>query len=133
MLECLKKELGYRTSRSSGPGGQHVNKTESRVELLWNLWASECLDQTQKLRVQRRLQSRITGEGWLILRCDIHRSQHQNREEVSARFLQLLQAALKSPKVRRPTSPTRRSIEKRISDKKIRGQTKRSRRKPPDE
>ena len=133
MLECLKKEVSYRTSRSSGPGGQHVNKTESRVELLWHLHLSECLDETQKIRVQKRLQSRITEEGWLILRCDRHRSQHRNREEVTARFVGLLQSSLIAPKERKATRPTRGSIDKRISDKKIRGHIKRSRIKPPDE
>jgi ribosome-associated protein len=133
MLECLKKEINYRTSRSSGPGGQHVNKTESRVELLWHLPSSGCLEETEKIRVQKRLQSRITDEGWLILRCDKHRSQHRNREEVSSRFISLLQASLVAPKKRKATRPTRGSIEKRISNKKIRGQTKRSRMKPPDE
>jgi ribosome-associated protein len=133
MLECLKKEVNYRTSRASGPGGQHVNKTESRVELLWHLSLSECLNATQKIRVQNRLQSRMTEEGWLILRCDKHRSQHRNREEVTTRFIRLVQASLVQPKKRKATSPTRGSIEKRISAKKIRGQTKRSRMKPPDE
>jgi len=133
MLECLKKELSYRTSRSSGPGGQHVNKTESRVELLWQPSSSVCLNESQKIQVLKRLQSRITEEGFLLMRCETYRSQHQNREEVTKRFLSLLQASLVPPKPRRASSPTRGSIEKRISDKKIRGRTKRSRMKPPDE
>lgn len=110
-----------------------MNKTESRVELLWRLWNSECLDETQKIRVQKRLQSRITDEGCLILRCDKHRSQHMNREEVTKRFLSLLQASLVTPKKRKATSPSRRSIEKRIRAKKIRGQNKLYRMKPPEE
>ncbi|MEN8201558.1 MAG: alternative ribosome rescue aminoacyl-tRNA hydrolase ArfB [Bacteroidota bacterium] len=133
MRECLKKELNYRTSRSSGPGGQHVNKTESRVELLWHLQKSECLDEAQKNLVYKRLHSRISDEGWLILGCEKHRSQHQNREEVTERFISLLLASLVPLKKRKATTPTRTSIEKRISNKKIRGEVKRSRRKPPED
>jgi len=133
MHECLKKELGYRTSRSSGPGGQHVNKTESRVELLWNLRTSECLNAAQKSMVYKRLHARISAEGWLIMGCEKHRSQHRNREEVTLRFFSLLQASLVPPKQRKASSPTRSSIEKRISNKKIRGQIKRSRMKPPED
>ena len=132
MRDCLKKELSYRTSRSSGPGGQHVNKTESRVELLWHPQKSICLDDTQKNLVYQRLHSRISDEGMLIMACEKHRSQHQNREEVTERFLSLVMASLVPPKKRTPTKHTRSSIEKRISNKKIRGEVKRTRRKPPE-
>jgi len=132
MRDCLKRELSYRTSRSSGPGGQHVNKTESRVELLWNLQESKCLDEHQKNLVVQRLHSRITEEGMLSMGCEKHRSQHQNKEEVTERFLSLVLTSLVVPKKRRATKPSRTSIEKRISNKKIRGEMKRSRRKPPE-
>ena len=126
------KEVKFRTSRSSGPGGQHVNKTESRVELLWSLQTSECLNNLQKYRVNRSLHSRITDEGLLILGSEKHRSQHQNKQEVTDRFLRLIIASIKAPKKRKPTSPTRSSVEKRIKNKKMRGEIKRSRNAPPE-
>ena len=109
-----------------------MNKTESRVELLWSLQKSNCLDERQKNLLYQRLHSRITDEGMLSMGCEKHRSQHQNREEVTERFLSLILANLVAPKKRRPTKPSRSSIEKRIGNKKIRGELKRSRRKPPE-
>jgi ribosome-associated protein len=132
MRACLMKEVKFRTSRSSGPGGQHVNKTESRVELLWSPQESECLNNLQKYRVNRSLKSRITDEGLLILGSEKHRSQYQNKQEVKERFLSLIIASIKPPKKRRPTSPTRSSVEKRIKNKKSRGEIKRSRNAPPE-
>ncbi len=128
MRECLKREISYRTSRSSGPGGQHVNKTESRVELSWKLPESLCLDENQLLVVKKRLSSRLTDHGVLILKCDKHRSQYRNKEEVTERFLLLISASLITQKKRKATRPTRSSVEKRIKNKKIRGEIKNSRR-----
>ena len=133
MRECLIREVEYRTSRSSGPGGQHVNKTESRVELLWSPQESDCLSEAQKLMVAGRLGNRITDEGVLILVSEKYRSQHRNRADVTERFLFLILASLVPVKKRRPTRPTRSSVEKRIKSKKIRGEIKRSRRKGPEE
>jgi ribosome-associated protein len=130
MKDCLLKEVEYRTSRASGPGGQHVNKTESRVELYWDLGASLCLDETQKNRVRQLLSSRLTTQDVLIISCDRFRSQHRNREEVTDRFVQLLCTSLSVPKKRHPTKPTRSSREKRIRTKKLRGEIKRLRQKP---
>ncbi|NOR33141.1 MAG: aminoacyl-tRNA hydrolase [Bacteroidales bacterium] len=128
MRECLIREVEYRTSRSSGPGGQHVNKTESRVELLWSPQESDCLSEAQKLMVAGRLGNRITDEGVLILVSEKYRSQHRNRADVIERFLDLIQTSLVPVKKRRPTRPTHSSVEKRIKSKKIRGEIKRSRR-----
>ena len=133
MRDCLIRELRFRTSRSSGPGGQHVNKTESRVELLWSPQESDCLSETQKVMVAGRLGNRITDEGILILASEKYRSQHRNRAELIERFLDLILASLVPVKKRRPTRPTRSSVEKRIRSKKIRGDIKRSRKKGPDE
>ncbi|MCK5137587.1 MAG: aminoacyl-tRNA hydrolase [Bacteroidales bacterium] len=133
MRECLKKEVSYKTSRSSGPGGQHVNKTESRVELYWNLTDSVCLNDFQKHMIRKRLVSRLTEKSVLILTSDKHRSQHQNKEDVTERFLKLIAASLVPVRKRYPTKPTRSSVEKRISNKKIRGDLKRSRRNRPEE
>jgi len=133
MRECLIREVDFRTSRSSGPGGQHVNKTESRVELLWSPQESDCLSEAQKLLVAGRLSNRITDEGVLILASEKYRSQHRNRADVTERFLDLVLSSLVPAKKRRPTRPTRSSVEKRIRSKKIRGDIKRSRRDKPGE
>ena len=133
MRECLIREVEYRTSRSSGPGGQHVNKTESRVELLWSPQESNCLTEEQKMLVASRLGSRITDEGVLILASEKYRSQHRNKADVTERFFDLVTSSLVPVKKRRPTRPTRSSVEKRIRSKKIRGDIKRSRRKGPEE
>ena len=130
MRECLKRELDFRTSRSSGPGGQHVNKTESRVELLWSPLESACLSEEQKILVSRRLDNRINNDGILILVSEKHRSQYRNKAELTERFLDLVLASLVPVKKRRTTRPTRTSVEKRIRNKKIRGEIKRSRRDP---
>jgi len=133
MRECLIREVEFRTSRSSGPGGQHVNKTESRVELLWSPQDSNCLSEAQKTQITNRLSSRITDDGVLILVSEKYRSQYRNKAEVTERFLDLILASLVPVKKRRPTRPTRSSVEKRIRSKKIRGDIKRSRRKYPGE
>ncbi|NOR33417.1 MAG: aminoacyl-tRNA hydrolase [Bacteroidales bacterium] len=133
MRECLIREVEFRTSRSSGPGGQHVNKTESRVELLWSPQESDCLTEEQKILIRGRLSSRITDDGVLIMVSEKYRSQYRNKAEVKERFLDLILASLVPVKKRRSTRPTRSSVEKRIRSKKIRGDIKRSRRKGPEE
>ena len=133
MNDCLRGEVRYRTSRSSGPGGQHVNKAESRVELIWNPLDSSCLDNRQKARLMLNLGKRLTEKGQLILASEKYRSQYRNKEDVVDRFLRLVSTALIPPKKRSPTRPTRASREKRIKQKKIRGEIKRSRRDRPTE
>lgn len=108
-----------------------MNKTESRVELIWNLQQTGCLAGPQKVLLEARIRNRLTEDGTLILVSEKYRSQYRNREEVTQRFLELVQAGLKPVKKRRPTKPTRASVEKRIQSKKIRGEVKRSRRHPP--
>jgi ribosome-associated protein len=133
MRACLIRELEFRTSRSSGPGGQHVNKTESRVELLWSPQESACLSEAQKMMVLSRLKNRISNEGILHMHSEKYRSQHRNRAELTERFLELVSASLVPVKKRRATRPTRSSVEKRIQSKKIRGEIKKTRRKGPGE
>ena len=133
MQECLIREVEFRTSRSSVPEGQHVNKTESRVELLWSPLKSECLNEAQKKMLTKKLTNRITDDGVLILASKKYRSQHRNRADVTARFVDLVMASLVPVKKRRPTKPTRSSVEKRIRSKKIRGDIKKSRRDDPGE
>jgi len=133
MRDCLIREVEFRTSRSSGPGGQHVNKTESRVELLWSPGESDCLNEAQKMMVSARLGNRISQEGVLILVSEKYRSQYRNRADVTERFLHLVIASLVPVKRRRPTRPTNASVEKRIQNKKIRGEIKKSRGDRPDQ
>ena len=133
MRDCLTRELKFRTSRSSGPGGQHVNKAESRVELLWRPGESKCLNQDQKILIQARLRNRISEEGLLIMASEKYRSQHRNREELIERFVNLILTSLIPVKKRKPTKPTRASMEKRIREKKIRGEIKRSRKQQGEE
>jgi len=132
MRGCLIGEIQFRTSRSSGPGGQHVNKTETRVELFWSLAGSLCLNENQKATLRNKLGRRITEDGLLVMASEKYRSQHRNKAEVTERFLDLVQASLVPVKKRRPTAPTRSSVEDRIKNKKIRGELKRSRRNPGD-
>ena len=133
MRNCLIGEVEFRTSRSSGPGGQHVNKTESRVELLWHPKETGCLNEAQKILVTSRLRNRITEEGVLIMVSEKYRSQYRNRADVTERFVELVMESIVPVKKRKPSRPTRTSVEKRIRDKKIRGEIKRSRRERPDE
>jgi ribosome-associated protein len=126
-------ELRFQFVRSSGPGGQHVNKTATQVEVLFDVAGSPSLSQTQKRRVRRALRSYISGEGVLRLTCQSTRSQHRNREEAVARLKALLAQALTVPKRRRATRPTRGSVERRLQEKKRRSELKRQRRKCGDD
>ena len=133
LKDCLIKEMRYKTSRSSGPGGQHVNKTESRVEVYWDLYETGCLSESQKQRLVNKLSHRLSDSGILSLACETHRSQHRNREEVTERLVKLITGGLAAPKKRHRTKPTRASIEKRLQEKKRRGEVKRLRGKQPGE
>jgi ribosome-associated protein len=120
-------ELSFRFSRSSGPGGQHVQKTSTRVELLFDVEGSPSLTESQRAQVRARLSGYIDSSGVLHLVAQSERSQVRNREEVVQRFQDLLTKALKPRKRRRPTRPTAQSKEKRLRRKKMRSETKRSR------
>jgi len=126
-------ELRYRTTRSGGPGGQHVNKTETQVELLFDVAHSPSLNDQQRQRIMSKLKNLIDQEGMLHLTSQSERSQLRNREIVTARFQAVLAAALHVPKKRRPTGPTAASKTRRIESKKRRGQIKQLRRSTPDE
>lgn len=129
-------ELRWRFSRSSGPGGQHVNTTDSRVELLFDLGASQALTPALRARALRRLEGRLV-EGCLVITASEQRSQWQNRAAAQRRLVMLLEEALRPPPPpRRTTRPTRGSVERRLAVKKqrsaIKGQ-RRSRPQPPDD
>lgn len=121
-------ELSWRFSRSSGPGGQGVNTTDSRVELSWDAVSSSALSPALKSRALERLSGRLAG-GVLTIAASEHRSQLRNREAAEARLVALLAEAIAPPpRPRRPTRPSRGATERRIAAKKRRGQIKRGRR-----
>lgn len=121
-------ELEITFARSSGPGGQHVNKTESQVVLRWNVASTLSIPGGMRERFLNKFASRITVGGEIVLQCGIHRHQGRNREEVLERLRDMILQVLRPPKPRRKTRPTRTSVEKRIKSKKVRGQTKAARR-----
>jgi ribosome-associated protein len=127
-----RAELIWRFSRSSGPGGQSVNTTDSRVELRFDLAATEALPPGLKERALQRLSGRLV-DGVLVVTAAEHRSQLLNRRAAEARLVALLAAAIAPPAPgRRPTRPTRGSVQRRLETKKQRAQTKRLRRAPDD-
>jgi len=127
-LAIPRSELEYRASRAGGAGGQHVNTSSTRIELLWNVARTTVLDEERRARVAARLGTRIDGEGWLRVVSSARRSQQQNREAAETRLAELVRGALVVQKRRRPTKPTRASREKRIENKRKRSETKRMRR-----
>jgi ribosome-associated protein len=122
-----RAELAFRFSRSSGPGGQHVQKSSTRVELLFDVAYSPSLSDEQRARVLKRLAGYVDSEGVLHLVAQSERSQHRNREEVVERFQALLHKALKRRKRRKPTRPTAASKEKRLRKKRQRSEIKQKR------
>lgn len=130
MQEGLLKELRFKTSRSQGPGGQHVNKVESRVDLVFDLFNSDSLDSDQIEIISKKLKNRISNEGLLRLQCDETKSQLKNREIVTERFLSLIEKALKPEIERKKTKPGKASKEKRLKEKKKQSDKKAFRRPP---
>jgi ribosome-associated protein len=125
-----ERELEWRFSRSSGPGGQSVNTTDSRVELLWDLAGSPTVPEHLRDRALARLGRRVV-EGRVSVTASEYRSQHRNREAARARLAELLEKAFAPPAPRRrPTKPTRGSKERRLAGKKRRSETKSLRRRP---
>jgi ribosome-associated protein len=126
-------ELSWRFSRSSGPGGQGVNTTDSRVELSWDLTGSELLSPALRERAVERLGDRLV-HGVLTVTASEHRSQLRNREAAAARLAGIVAAAVATPpRARRATRPSRGSVERRIAEKKRRGQIKQNRRASPND
>ena len=120
-------ELRWRFSRSSGPGGQNVNTTDSRVELLFDLATTPSLPPHLQARALRRLEGKLL-EGCVVIAASEHRSQWQNRVAAQRRLVELLQEAIKPPPPpRRPTKPTRGSVQRRLVAKKQRGAVKQQR------
>ena len=123
-------ELQYKAVRSSGAGGQNVNKVSSKVVLSFDLKNSQALSDEEKMRLETKLYSRLTLDLVLILNCDEDRSQLKNKAIVTKRFLDIITAGLVIPKIRKATKIPKSVIRKRIKDKKNLSEIKKSRRKP---
>jgi ribosome-associated protein len=117
-------ELEEKFTRASGPGGQHVNTTDSAVQLRFHVTGSPSLPQAVKDRLAKLAGSRLTGEGWLVLTAQGERSQEMNRREIRERLFDLIREATIVPKKRRPTKPSRAAKAKRVDAKKQRARVK---------
>lgn len=123
-------ELCFRFSRSSGPGGQHVNTSSTRVELLYDVANSPILDEDQRAKLVARLSSYLDKNGVLHLASQASRSQTRNKEQLVRRFQSLVAAALSERPTRRPTRPSQSARERRLQQKRKRSEVKRQRRPP---
>lgn len=128
-----RAELEVRASRSSGPGGQHVNTSSTRVEISWNLRTSTALDGALRLQVEKALASRLSTHGVLRVVASDTRSQRQNHELAAARLAALVRKALVVKKPRKRTRPHVGAVEQRLAEKKMRSSRKRDRRVPGDD
>jgi ribosome-associated protein len=129
-IEKILTELQFKAIRSSGPGGQHVNKTATKVALIFPLLDSEGLTETEKEILQNKLKSRLLADGSLILQCGETRSQLRNKKLVIDRLISLLEENTKIKKSRKKTTPSKSVIEKRLQLKKSIGRKKAARRPP---
>ena len=128
--EKIISELSFKAVRSSGAGGQNVNKVSSKVVLTFDLNASQCLSDEEKELILNKIKTKLTSENILILNCDEDRSQLKNKEIVIKRFLEIITKALIIPKPRKATKIPRSIIEKRLKNKASNSEIKQNRRKP---
>lgn len=126
----ILSELTFKAVRSSGAGGQNVNKVSSKVVLTFDLIQSQALSDEEKERALQKLKSKLTLEGMLILNCDEDRSQLKNKEIVTKRFLEIITKSLVVPKERKATKIPRSVIEKRLKNKATTSEIKQNRKKP---
>jgi len=126
-------EIEIRATRAGGPGGQHVNKASTRIEVVWDIAASPSLSDEQRSRLLAGLESRIDRRGRLRVVAEEHRSQRRNLTAALARLQALVAAALTVPKPRKRTRPSRAAIERRLEAKRQRSARKRERRGPGDD
>jgi ribosome-associated protein len=127
-LAIPRAELDYRATRAGGPGGQHVNTSSTKVELLWDVTKSNAIHDEQRALITQKLRKRIGEDGVLRLTSAASRSQHQNKEDVTARFARILADALRVPKRRKKTKVPRAAKEARLRAKKNRSRVKQQRR-----
>jgi ribosome-associated protein len=126
-LSVSTHEFEFSYARSGGPGGQHVNKTSSKVLLRWNFERSGALTPAQRDRVRAKLGARATEDGDILVTSELHREQSRNVDDAVQKFAAILQEALRVPKKRRATRPTRGSQKRRMDSKRKRGDTKKQR------
>jgi ribosome-associated protein len=122
-LVLPEQELRFSTSTSGGPGGQHANKTETRVEVRWDIEASGVLDGPRRDKLRKRLSHHMVGDD-VVVSSQEHRSQHRNKQEAIDKLVHLLQDALRPRKARKATRPTRGSKRRRLKNKRHRGKIK---------
>lgn len=132
-LSIPRSELSFRASRAGGPGGQHVNTSSTRVELLWNVEDSRSLSGEQRARLREKLDSRLDAQGNVRVVASAFRSQSRNREDAEERLATLVRRALLVPKVRKKTRPSRAAKEKRLQSKRRLSTKKRDRRSDHDD
>ncbi|HWG33692.1 MAG TPA: alternative ribosome rescue aminoacyl-tRNA hydrolase ArfB [Gemmatimonadaceae bacterium] len=132
-LAIPRAELGVRATRASGAGGQHVNKTSTRVEITWNVTASQALSDDDRARLITRLASRLSDEGELRVVASDTRSQRQNRELAETRLADVVRRALVIPRARKKTRPSRAAKQARLDDKRKLSEKKRVRRSNADD
>jgi ribosome-associated protein len=125
----LSTEFIFKTTRSSGPGGQNVNKVSSKVELYFDINASQILNDWQKTRLWQKQANKISQEGIFKIVCQVDRSQLRNKELIVAKFYDLLKRTFHIEKARKATKPTKGMIEARIKEKKVRAGIKQHRNK----
>ena len=126
----LISELNYKAIRSSGAGGQHVNKVSSKIELTFSLEDSQVFNEEQKERLKIKLNTRLTKENVLIMQCGESRSQHKNKKLAIQRFLQIIREGLIIPKKRKPTRIPRAVKIRRLKSKRSNSEKKTNRKKP---
>ncbi|MEY4834610.1 MAG: hypothetical protein RI980_725 [Bacteroidota bacterium] len=127
--EVILTELNFKAIRSSGAGGQHVNKVSSKIVLIFDMATSQGLNENEKLLLYTKLKTKISQENLLILTCDEDRSQFKNKKIIIKRFFEMLENALVLPKVRKATKISKGANEKRIQEKKKAGEIKAGRKK----
>ena len=129
-IETLLKELSFKAIRSSGAGGQHVNKTASKVEVTFSVSHSKAFSEKEKNLIFEKLKNRITSEGNIILQSGKTRSQHKNKAIVIKRLIDLIEHSLVRSKPRKKTRPSKNSIEKRLTSKRNQALKKANRKNP---